>query len=250
MRCFKTALIIAFALAAGGCANRPLNGGYGGEPAVAPTASASASQNQTAAPARPQRSDFRPRVNCSARIAPEERVELEMVDTLSARGRHYAALAQLQKTEQRNIEYWLRYGQLQAKTQQLPRARAVFETLVDRCDTGEARHGLGMVMVKQNELQRGLAELQRAARMLPASAAVRNDYGYALMMAGRHDQARFELLTALELENGSGRARQNLAAAYFLAGDSAGLEHLQQHYHYTDDELNHARDLANQLRRF
>ena len=173
-----------------------------------------------------------------------------MVDTLTARGRPYAALAQLEKTQQKNIDYWLRYGQLQAKTQQLPRARAVFETLVERCDTGEAHHGLGMVMVKQGAVQSGLSALRRAARMLPASADVRNDYGYALLMAGRHEEARFELITALELENGTGRARQNLAAAYMLSGDITGLERLQQSYHYTDDELAHARGLANQLRRF
>lgn len=247
MTYFKTALIISFALAVGGCANRPLNHGYAESPPPAPAATQS---GDIAPQAPPQRSDFRPRVNCSARIAPEEKVELEMVDTLTSRARPYAALAQLQKTQQQNIEYWLRYGQLQAKTEQLPRARAVFETLVARCDTGEARHGLGMVMVKQNELQRGMQELQRAARMLPASAAVRNDYGYALMMAGEYGAARFELITALELENGSGRARQNLAAAVILAGDRAGLEQLQQNYHYTEDELTHARNLAHQLRRF
>lgn len=250
MRCFKTALVIAVTLAVSGCANRPLDGGEGNAVASAAPAPAPRALREPAPRPGARHSDYRPRVNCSAKVAPEERVELEMVDTLSSRGRHYAALAQLQKTEQRNIEYWLRYGQLQARTDQLPRARAVFETLVDRCDTGEARHGLGMVMVKQNELQQGLTELQRAARMLPASAAVRNDYGYALMMAGQFEQARFELLTALELENGSGRARQNLAAAYLLSGDGAGLEHLKQTYHYSDDELNHARNLANQLRRF
>lgn len=248
MRSMKTALVVALAIAASGCANRPLNGGHtDAMPVPAP-----ASERVVEEPVEPApvRSDFRPKVSCSANVAPEERVELEMVDTLTARGRAYAALAQLEKTQQKNIEYWLRYGQLQAKTQQLQRARSVFETLADRCDTGEAHHGLGMVMVKQGDLQRGLSELRRAARLLPASPDVRNDYGYALLMAGRHDEARFELITALELENGAGRARQNLAAAYMLSGDSAGLERLQQNYHYTDDELEHARGLANQLRRF
>lgn len=247
MRSMKTALMVAITIVASGCANRPLNGGHAdaaAEPAPAPA-------RVVEAPAEtPVRSDFRPRVNCSTNVAPEERVELEMVDTLTSRGRPYAALAQLEKTQQKNIEYWLRYGQLQAKTQQLLRARSVFETLVEKCDTGEARHGLGMVMVKQGDLQSGLSELRRAARMLPASPDVRNDHGYALLMAGRHDEAMFELITALELENGAGRARQNLAAAYMLSGDSAGLERLQQNYHYTDDELAHARSLANQLRRF
>lgn len=246
MRSMKTALVVAIAIAASGCANRPLNGGHA-EAAPAP-AQVRVVEEPVQQP--PVRSEFRPKVSCSANVAPEERVELEMVDTLTARGRAYAALAQLEKAQQKNIEYWLRYGQLQAKTQQLLRARSVFETLVEKCDTGEARHGLGMVMVKQGDLQSGLSELRRAARMLPASADVRNDYGYALLMAGRHDEAMFELITALELENGAGRARQNLAAAYMLSGDSAGLERLQRNYHYTDDELAHARALANQLRRF
>ena len=57
---------------------------------------------------------------------------------------------------------------------------------------------------------------------------MRNDYGYALLLVGRYQDAAFELRTALELANGQGPVRQNVAVAYLLVDDTAGLAALTQ----------------------
>ncbi|MEQ3724528.1 hypothetical protein [Alcanivorax sp.] len=194
-------------------------------------------------------SQFNPEIRCSANVDPESRVKLEMVDTLMSRGRNYAALAQLQGDKQVGQEYWHRYGQLLAKIGDLDRASLVFEELKEKCDNGEAYHGLGMVALKSGDLSLSLSYFEEALNLMPASASVRNDYGYALMLAGYDDKAQLHLRTALELENGKGMSRQNLAIAYFLAGNQKGLSLLKNEYAFTADELAHAERMASQIRR-
>lgn len=201
------------------------------------------------APVTSDLSEFNPRISCSADVDPEHRVELEMVDTLMARERNYAALAQLQGWMQSNQGYWHRYGQLLAKTGDLERADRVFTSLKNECESGEAYHGLGMVALKNGDLGLALSHFETALNMLPASSSVRNDYGYALMLSGEYDAAQRHLRTALELENGNGKARQNLAIAYLLSNNEEGLGFLKTEYHFTDDELAYAENLAAQLRR-
>lgn len=201
------------------------------------------------APVTADISAFNPRISCSGNVDPEHRVELEMVDTLMARDRNYAALAQLQGSTQENQEYWHRYGQLLAKTGDLARATVVFEELKERCNNGEAYHGLGMVALKDGDLSSAIDYFAVAVDLLPASSSVRNDYGYALMLIGEDDAAQLHLRTALELENGNGKARQNLAVSYLLSGNEKGLSLLKNEYHFTDDERAYAKKLASQIRR-
>jgi tetratricopeptide (TPR) repeat protein len=194
-------------------------------------------------------SQFKPKVRCSANVDPENQVGLEMVDTLMARGRNYAALATLQDNKQESQEYWRRYGQLLAKTGDLDRARLIFEELKEKCGNGEAYHGLGMVALKNGDLSQSIPYFERALNLLPASPSIRNDYGYALMLAGDDEAAQLHLRTALELENGKGKSRQNLAIAYYLAGNQKGLRFLKNEYGYTDRELSHAEKMASQIGR-
>ena len=203
--------------------------------------------HRTPAPVTSDIATFDPQVRCSADVDPEHRVALEMVDTLMARGKNHAALAHLQESMQSNQEYWQRYGQLLAKTGDLQRASLVFNAMRDKCKSGESYHGLGMIALKQNNLEKALGDFETAVNLSPASAAVRNDYGYALMLAGQYDKAQYHLRTALELQNGNGQSRQNLAVAYLLGQNQAGLELLQNTYHFTDDELAYAKNLAGQM---
>lgn len=219
----KSGIMVSMALMLGACAHR------------------------TPAPVTADVASFNPKVRCSADVDPEHRVALEMVDTLMARGKNHAALAHLQESVQSNQEYWQRYGQLLAKNGDLQRASLVFTAMRDKCESGEAFHGLGMIALKQNNLDKALGDFETAVNLSPASAAVRNDYGYALLLAGQYDNAQYHLRTALELQNGNGQSRQNLAVAYLLGHNQAGLELLQESYHFTDDELAYAKKLAGQM---
>lgn len=187
-------------------------------------------------------------VTCDASIQPEQQVELDMIDRLMGAGRDHAALAKLESKSLSTEDHWLRYGQLLASTGRLNEAENVFRALVGRCDTGRAHHGLGMVLLKENEVDDALMHLKIARERVPAAPDVRNDYGYVLLLVGHYPQAAFELRTAIELGDGKGPVRQNLAVAYLLTENHAGLQWLTQQYDFTAKEKDYAEKLADQFR--
>ncbi|MED5387950.1 MAG: hypothetical protein VX793_03795 [Pseudomonadota bacterium] len=188
-------------------------------------------------------------IACKDALQPEQRVDLEMVDTLMAKGRNYAALAQLESKPMNAIDHWLRYGQLLAASGKLDQAEQVYRAMANRCEDGRTRHGLGMVLLKRHEVMSALAHLEAARNLSPATPQVRNDYGYALMLVGRYEDAAFELRTALELANGKGPVRQNLAVAYLLTDDGDGLKALQSNYGFSAEEMAYAEKLSEQFGR-
>lgn len=188
-------------------------------------------------------------VSCERDVQPEAQVHLDLVDRLTTADKPYAALAQLQAESLASLRHWLRKGKLLASTGRMVEAETLFRDLVARCDSGEARHGLGMILLKTGRIDEGLVALQRARSQQPALANIRNDYGYGLLLSGAYEHAAFELRTALELADGQGPVRQNLAAAYLLTDDHQGLQLLKTQYGFGVDELAHARRLAQQLRR-
>lgn len=186
-------------------------------------------------------------IACQEAVQPEQRVDLEMIDSLMNKGRNHAALARLESKPMDGIDFWLRYGQLLASTGKLDAAEQVFREMVSQCEDGRSRHGLGMVLLKRNQVNAALSHLEAARSQAPASSQVRNDYGYALLLVGRYQDAAFELRTALELANGQGPVRQNVAVAYLLTDDQQGLDALKSDYGFSEDELDYARELQQQF---
>lgn len=186
-------------------------------------------------------------VSCETDIQPEMQVHLDLVDTMIDRGKPYAALAQLESEPLATEDHWIRRGQLLAMTGRLSQAEHTFQQLVDQCRSGRSYHGLGMTLLKQSRLDDALPYLEKARDLAPASADVRNDYGYALLLSHRPYEAAIELRTALELNSGKGPVRQNLATAYMLTQNQAGLELLRDRYQFGVDEYAYARKLAQQL---
>lgn len=188
-------------------------------------------------------------VSCSTTIQPEAQVHLDLVDRLADADKPYAALAQLESEPLDSQEHWLRKGRLLASTHQLRAAEELFRALANQCDSGEAYHGLGMVLLKTWRTDAGVTQLRVARAEAPASGNIRNDYGYALLLQGEYEQAAYELRTALELLDGDGPVRQNLAAAYILTENEQGLRMLTEHYGFGVDEIAHAQRLAQSLKR-
>jgi Flp pilus assembly protein TadD len=69
------------------------------------------------------------------------------------------------------------------------------------------------------------------------------------MLVGRYEDAAFELRTALELANGKGPVRQNLAVAYLMSDNKKGIQELQSQYGFSADELAYAEKLSQQFGR-
>jgi Flp pilus assembly protein TadD len=186
-------------------------------------------------------------LSCAPVVKPEQQVQLDRVDDLMARHRNHAALAQIESKPLATEDHWLRYGQLLASTGRLDRAEQVFRDLVLGCDTGRSHHGLGMVLLKKNDVGDALRHLEIARERTPASPQVRNDYGYVLLVVGRYEDAAYELRTAMELGNGQGPVRQNLGVAYLLTENWAGLQWMTQEYGFSGDERAYAKKLAQQF---
>ncbi len=186
-------------------------------------------------------------ISCDSTIQPEHQLQLDAVDALMADSKPYAALAQLESESLETDQHWVRRGQLLASIGRLEQAEAVFKGLAERCQSFQGYHGFGLVKLKQQQLEIGLTALRTARLMAPSSASIRNDYGYGLLLNRQFESAVFELRTALELSGGKGAVRQNLAAAYILSGESAGLKLLQDYYAFAEHELIHAKRLALEL---
>ncbi len=183
-------------------------------------------------------------VSCSQEVQPEHQMQLDLVDSLTGRSQPYAAMARLESEGLHTEQHWLRYARLLAATDQLVRAEEVFRSLVVACASADAYHGLGRVYIQRSWLEQGLEQLAEARRREPSSGNIRNDFGYALLLAGRGEDAVFELRTAFELVNGEGAVRQNLAAAYLLTGNKAGLSWLKENYDFGLEEYAYAEQHA------
>jgi Flp pilus assembly protein TadD len=96
---------------------------------------------------------------------------------------------------------------------------------------------------------KALHHLEIARERTPASAQVRNDYGYVLLMVGDYEDAAYELRTAMELGDGKGPVRQNLAVAYLLTDNWGGLEWMKKQYDLSSEERAYAERLAEQFGR-
>lgn len=190
-----------------------------------------------------------PPVSCTTTLQPEHQLQMDAVDSLMSRSQPYAALARLESEGLDTAQHWVRRGQLLASTNQIAEAEDIFEALATQCDSAMGHHGLGLIYLKQHKLEEGVSELRKARKMKPSSSDVRNDYGYALLLTGGYHDAVFELRTALELANGEGAVRQNLAAGYVITGDRPGLDMLRDQYGLSMDEIAHAEKLAVQIRR-
>jgi Flp pilus assembly protein TadD len=97
-------------------------------------------------------------------------------------------------------------------------ARNLYQALTTGCLAGAGYHGLGLVAASQQDIDTALGNLGKARSLLSADPRVRNDYGYALLLAGRVTEAKMEFKTVLELTDQQPKAASNLVLAMLLEG--------------------------------
>lgn len=152
-------------------------------------------------------------------------VHTDLVRTMLARKQYYAALAHIQDLRNRNGDND-ELSMLEAEgLRELGRnteATQIYRRLLRGRYSAEANHGLGLIYVRDNP-SAGIDYLGTAVSQRPTDIEMRNDYGYALMQAGRYEAALTELATAMELAPGNSRARNNLLILLMLTGDEAGV---------------------------
>lgn len=186
---------------------------------------------------------------------PESRrqVHVDLIRRMLDQKQYYAALAHVQAQARESggsEELRLLEAEARRKLDQREPAQAIYRDLLKTRYAAEAYHGLGLTNVKF-DLRTAVWQLQQAVQRRPVSAEMRNDLGYALMLAGRHAEALPELATAVELEAGSGsdKARHNLVLLMLVRGDEASVARLTQQSSMSADTLAGLRRQAQSLQR-
>lgn len=183
----------------------------------------------------------------------QRKVHLDLIRKMLDQGQYYAALAHIQaQMRQAGSTDELRLLEADARRQldQRLEAQAIYRELLKTRFTAEAYHGLGLTNVK-TDLRTAVWQLQQAAQRQPANSEMRNDLGYALMIARRYSEALPELATAVELDaaSGSTKARNNLILLMLVTGDEAKAQSLAQQGGVSAEALAGLRRQAQSLNR-
>lgn len=165
--------------------------------------------------------------NRAQTAASESTLYLDAVRGLIGQGQFYAAIAHIQEDRRSygdTAELRLLEADARRNLKQNRASELLYQGVLRGSPAGplagKARHGLGLLYAPVN-LTASLREFREAARLKPTDAAIRSDYGYALMQARRFSEARTELATAQELAPDHIAARNNLLILLFAQGEDA-----------------------------
>lgn len=183
----------------------------------------------------------------------DEELHMKMVQEMLDKRLYHAALAHLQALESKKGKLTDKGRYLRAEAlrriQRLTEARALYRSLLDTPLAALGHHGLGLIAAENNDdLEAAVLHFTRASELRPVDARIRNDLGYALLLQGAFDEARFQLTTALELGGDEMRTQRNLLLLHYASGDLTGGQRLAEHFAIDPNEAEHLRTRARQLR--
>lgn len=168
--------------------------------------------------------------DCGRALEPGTQTRLAMIRKLMDEGRPHAALAHLDGEKIQGGQAQHLRAEILRRIGQSAEARQLYQALLTTCLAGLGHHGLGLLAGQEGRLATSVEHLRQARLALPTDARIRNDLGYALLLAGAPDEARRELLTAQELDPEDRRPTRNLLLLFYRQGDEAAAAALARHY--------------------
>ncbi|XKE44031.1 tetratricopeptide repeat protein [Halomonas organivorans] len=181
---------------------------------------------------------------CGERYPAEIGLRIDMIRQQLERGRPRAALAHLEEGGFDRAETTLMRGDALRAIGRHDDADAVYETLATGCLAGEAYHGMARNAVARGDREEAILLMQEARRARPTDPDIRNDLGYLLILQGRRQAAREELLTALELGGARRRAASNLVMLLMQEGETLEAQRLAERYGVDGELVERLRRLA------
>lgn len=147
-------------------------------------------------------------MNCPSLLSEQELI-INFSQEMLEEGKPHAALANLQRLADDNPEVRWRKARIMRL---LGDASAVtlYQSLLGTCLEARGLHGLGQLDFAKGNYHRALDYFRKAVQLTPADDAVRNDMGLVYMHLRRLQDARFQLLTALELNQANPQPVDNL----------------------------------------
>jgi Flp pilus assembly protein TadD len=186
---------------------------------------------------------------CQDDISPANNVALSGIQHALAQNKFHAALAQLDalnlqvpQAQLLKADAWRRVGQTED-------ARRLYNALLSSCLSGQAHHGLGLLLAGTQEHTESLAQLQLARALMPTDAQIRNDLGYAFLLRRKLPEARFEFMTAIELAPDFQRPKHNLFMLTALQNEDGVLKALARQWGMDAGTQASLQDRARQLPR-
>ncbi|WP_420465135.1 tetratricopeptide repeat protein [Panacagrimonas sp.] len=169
------------------------------------------------------------------------KVHTDLIRGMLRQQQYYAAVAHIEAQVRESgpsDELRLLEADARRRLGQSAAAQAIYRELLRTEFAAQAYHGLGLTNV-QTDLRTAVWQMQQAVQRRPTDTEMRNDLGYALMLAGQHGAALTQLATAVELETGSGskKARHNLILLMIVTGDEPAVKKLAQEADLTDTAL-------------
>jgi Flp pilus assembly protein TadD len=156
---------------------------------------------------------------CEAGSTPTDNTRLAAIEQMLNDGKFYAAIAQLDALGNVSPKAQLIRADALRRIDKEKDAQALYTNLVGSCINGRAHHGLGLLAGRRGDQNDSIDHLMQARKALPTDSRIRNDLGYALLLADRLDDAQFEFLTALDLNPQDSLAARNLVLLSFKRGD-------------------------------
>lgn len=209
MRAFWAGCVLSLA----GCAGVPLL-----EPKPVPLAAAAGSTEPVPV-----------RIECRRPLSQEDELARSLAEQLADQGSFYAALAQVEGLPAHMAKVTLLRADILRRLDP-SRAKAWYEVLLGTCESGRAEHGLGLLLAGDGRYSEAAERMAVAARLHPADARIRNDYGVALLHLGQDAGARFELRTAHELMPDDLQPQFNLMLLSLLTNDGAAWRQARQRW--------------------
>jgi tetratricopeptide (TPR) repeat protein len=146
---------------------------------------------------------------------------LGLIRQMLATGKPHAAIAYLDASRLDVPQAQLLRADGLRQTGREEEAGRIYRQLLRSCVAGHAYQGLGLSAGNAGKWNDAVTHLKAASAALPIDAAVRNDYGYALMQSGDTATALHEFLTAIELAPNQRRPAHNLILLLSRTGEDA-----------------------------
>ncbi|MBC3363788.1 tetratricopeptide repeat protein [Pseudomonas sp. SWRI154] len=146
--------------------------------------------------------------NC-AKPGSDQELALNLADDMANDGRLYASLANLEGLPEDLVQVRLRKARV-LRLMGRSEAEPLYKSLLGTCLAADGEHGLGQLAAARNDHASATEHLERAVRMAPTEGKIRNDLGVVYLNQRRIPQARFEFMTAMELQRSDSLAALNM----------------------------------------
>ena len=184
--------------------------------------------------------------SCSKPSSDQE-LSLNLADDLANDGKLHASLANLQNLADNLPQVRLR----KAKVYRLlgrSEAEPMYRSLLGTCLAAEGEHGLGQLAVAKGDNGQALEHLQRAAKLSPIDEKIRNDLGVVYLNQLRMEDARFEFLTAMELNQSNTLAAVNMVTLLIYQNNWKQASQFVSRFNLSPEQFNQAQTRAEQLK--